>query len=71
MTHERLPFRRVPVTLVNEYASTISLSRHALPMLLDVVRVKLAGWRGEYVPAGAIPIEIAGSRLGEPLRTAA
>ncbi len=36
-----LPFRRVPVALVNEFSSTLSLRRNALPMLLDVVRLRL------------------------------
>ncbi|HEY5316262.1 MAG TPA: glycosyltransferase, partial [Pirellulales bacterium] len=35
-----LHYRRVPVSLVNEYASTLSLSRHALPMLLDVLKLQ-------------------------------
>ncbi|HEX3871911.1 MAG TPA: glycosyltransferase [Pirellulales bacterium] len=35
-----IPFERVPVTLINEYSSTLSLSRHALPMLADVMRVR-------------------------------
>ena len=30
-----LPFRRVPVTLVHEFASTLSLRRNVLPMLSD------------------------------------
>jgi dolichyl-phosphate beta-glucosyltransferase len=43
LTHRlRLAFRRLPVTLINEYSSTISLSRHALPMLLDVLKLR---WR--------------------------
>ena len=42
LTHRLdLPFRRVPVTLVNEFSSTLSLRRNALPMLLDVLRVWL------------------------------
>ena len=42
LTHRLgLPFRRVPVTLVNEFASTLSLRRNALPMLLDVMRLWL------------------------------
>ena len=28
-----IPFERMPVTLINEYSSTLSLTRHALPML--------------------------------------
>ncbi len=44
----QLPFRKVPVTLINEYATTISLTRNAVPMLLDVLRVRLRALRGEY-----------------------
>ena len=43
-----LRIQKVPVTLVNEYASTISLSRNAIPMLLDVMRVRWRALRGEY-----------------------
>jgi dolichyl-phosphate beta-glucosyltransferase len=32
-------FRRIPVTLINDYASTLSLRRNAAPMLADVVRL--------------------------------
>jgi dolichyl-phosphate beta-glucosyltransferase len=46
-----LPFRRVPVTLVNEFSSTLSLRRNALPMLLDVMRVWLRNRTGGEVPA--------------------
>lgn len=57
LTHRLgLPFRRVPVTLVNEYASTISLARHALPMLLDVLKVRARAWQGEYQLDSANPI---------------
>ncbi|HVC93964.1 MAG TPA: glycosyltransferase [Pirellulales bacterium] len=38
----RLPTRRIAVSLVNEYGSTLSLSRHAWRMFRDVVRVGLA-----------------------------
>lgn len=48
----QLPQRRVPVTLINEYSSTLSLSRHAGRMLRDVLGL---GWRdwlsGRQVPA--------------------
>ncbi|MGQ0633279.1 MAG: glycosyltransferase [Planctomycetaceae bacterium] len=66
-----IPFRRVAVTLVNEYASTISLSRHALPMLLDVIRVKLRGWRGEYPAPGKISIGLAKTTSVDSQRAAA
>jgi dolichyl-phosphate beta-glucosyltransferase len=36
-----LRYRRIPVSLVNESASTLSLSRHAVPMLLDVLKLQL------------------------------
>jgi dolichyl-phosphate beta-glucosyltransferase len=42
----KLSFRRVPVTLINDYASTLSLRRHALPMLMDVLRLRLRSWFG-------------------------
>lgn len=72
LTHRlQLPFRRVPVSLINEYASTISLSRHAFPMLLDVLRVRRRAWRGRYLPVGALAIEIAPDPARDPLRTAA
>jgi dolichyl-phosphate beta-glucosyltransferase len=43
-----LPFDRVPVVLINEYGSTISLARHALPMLIDVLRLRLRALAGRY-----------------------
>jgi dolichyl-phosphate beta-glucosyltransferase len=43
-----LPFVRIPVTLINEYSSTISLTRHALPMLMDVFRLRLRALLGDY-----------------------
>jgi dolichyl-phosphate beta-glucosyltransferase len=52
LTHRlELPFRRVPVTLVNEFASTLSLRRNALPMLMDVMRVWLRERTGRHAPA--------------------
>ncbi|MEN6406943.1 MAG: glycosyltransferase [Thermoguttaceae bacterium] len=60
LTHRLgLPFRRIPVTLVNEFSSTLSLRRHAIPMLLDVLRLR---WRfasyGNAPPVRAVvPLE--------------
>jgi dolichyl-phosphate beta-glucosyltransferase len=52
LTHRLgLPFRRVPVTLVNELSSTISLRRNALPMLWDVLRLRLRDQFGRIAPA--------------------
>ena len=57
----KLPFRKVAVTLVNEYATTISLARNSIPMLLDVLRVRLRARRGEYhldtADLEALPVE--------------
>jgi dolichyl-phosphate beta-glucosyltransferase len=43
-----LPFRRVPVTLINEYDSTLSLLRHTAPMIAEVVRLWARARRGGY-----------------------
>jgi len=43
-----LSYQRVPVTLINEYSSTLSLSRHALPMLWDVLRIRARDWHASY-----------------------
>lgn len=46
----RLNFKiqKVPVILVNEYESTISLSRNALPMLMTVLKLRLRAMKGEF-----------------------
>jgi dolichyl-phosphate beta-glucosyltransferase len=46
-----LSFETIPVTLVNDYSTTISLTRNAIPMLLDVIGVRLRSLRGGYDPA--------------------
>ncbi len=51
----RLPHRRVPVNLIHDYDSTISLRRHALPMLWDVVRLRLRDWFGRRVTPLELP----------------
>jgi dolichyl-phosphate beta-glucosyltransferase len=43
-----LSFDKIPVTLVNEYATTISLTRNAIPMLMDVVGVRWNVLRNAY-----------------------
>ena len=51
LTHRlNLAFRRVPVTLVNEFSSTLSLRRNALPMLLDVMRLWVRNHTGRAAP---------------------
>ncbi|HTL51750.1 MAG TPA: glycosyltransferase, partial [Planctomycetota bacterium] len=44
-----LSFRRIPVILINEYASTLSLTRHAVPMLLDVFKVRWRAGTGRHI----------------------
>lgn len=46
-----LPFERVAVTLINEYSSTLSLTRHAWPMFLDVLKLRWRAWQGHYTVA--------------------
>ena len=46
--HLRLKHARVPVTLINEDGSTLSLARHALPMLIDVLRIRWQAAVGRY-----------------------
>jgi dolichyl-phosphate beta-glucosyltransferase len=49
LTHQlKLSFQTIPVTLINEYSSTISLLHNALPMLLDVLKVRWHAIRGGY-----------------------
>ncbi|HVC93163.1 MAG TPA: glycosyltransferase [Pirellulales bacterium] len=49
----QLPFRRVPVTLVNEYGSSLSVRRHAVPMLFDVLRLPWLHRSGDERPIAA------------------
>jgi dolichyl-phosphate beta-glucosyltransferase len=43
-----LAIETIPVILVNDYAATISLSRNAIPMLMDVLRVRWRAFLGAY-----------------------
>lgn len=54
-----LSFETIPVTLVNDYSTTISLTRNAIPMLLDVVNVRWHSIRGGYHPDQNDAIETA------------
>jgi dolichyl-phosphate beta-glucosyltransferase len=73
LTHRlSLPYRRIPVTLINEYGSTISLSRHALPMLLDVIGLRVRALSGAYEIDTRPDLALAEAAPGvEPTRTAA
>lgn len=46
---------RVPVVLVNEEGSTVSLRRHAASMVGDVVRARLRHWREAGPPTASVP----------------
>ncbi len=46
----KLSFEKVPVTLVNDYSTTISLTRNAIPMLMDVVGVRIHSLLNGYHP---------------------
>jgi dolichyl-phosphate beta-glucosyltransferase len=62
-THLGLVAERVPVTLINDYASSLSLTRHALPMLLDLLQLRIRHWQGEY----DLQTRFAGPAIGEPI----
>ncbi len=65
-----LDFSRQPVVLVNEYASTISLSRHALPMLLDVLKMRWRALTGGYqivIPAAPAIVEPVATPVAAPV----
>jgi len=52
--HLGLAFRQIPVKLVNEYSSSLSVARSALPMLWDVLRLSLRlrfspGWNESQI----------------------
>ncbi len=53
--HLRLDYRRIPVVLINEESSSISVWRHTLPMLWEVFQIRLRGARGAYAAAGTGP----------------
>lgn len=43
--HLGLPFQRMPVTLIHDYDSSLSVGRHAMPMLVEVLRLWLRSRR--------------------------
>jgi dolichyl-phosphate beta-glucosyltransferase len=67
----QLPFRRIPVTLINEYSSTLSLSRHAGKMLRDVLMLGLRDrLSGRRTPAIRTLPEFAMTKDQQPGRAA-
>jgi dolichyl-phosphate beta-glucosyltransferase len=53
--HLRLDYRRIPVVLINEESSSLSVWRHTLPMLWEVFQIRLRGIRGAYAVAATPP----------------
>jgi dolichyl-phosphate beta-glucosyltransferase len=51
--HLRLAHQRIPVVLINEECSSLSVWRHTLPMLSEVLQIRLRGLRGAYAAATA------------------
>ena len=48
-----LEFQRIPVNLVREYGSTLSLWRHTIPMLCDIAGL---WWRNRHLQALPLPL---------------
>lgn len=57
-----LAHRRIPVTLVNEESSSVSVWRHSLPMFLEIGRIRWRALRGVY----EMPIEYSVNRGPAP-----
>jgi glycosyltransferase involved in cell wall biosynthesis len=53
----RLAQRRIPVTLVNDYSSSLSVSSSALPMLWDVVKLAFRQRSGRWRFRRQIPVD--------------
>lgn len=74
LTHRlNLRFTRVPVTLVNEHSSTISLTRHAWPMLRDIIALRWKA-RNDFANLGSEIVELSADSIfesGIPERIAA
>ncbi len=70
LTHRLgLAFQRIPVTLINDYASTLSLRRNALPMLAEVLRI---WWRANFAhPRPAPRVVYLQEKLAEQPKKAA
>jgi dolichyl-phosphate beta-glucosyltransferase len=62
--HLNFDYRRIPVVLINEESSSLSVWRHTLPMLREVVQIRVRALRGEYEVATYTPP----SRTDEALR---
>ena len=54
-----LKFQRIPVNLVREYGSTLSLWRHTIPMLRDIVEL---WWRNRHLQE--LPLQLPAPQAG-------
>lgn len=61
--HMKLSYQRIPVDLINEESSSLSVWRHTLPMLREVVQVRLRALQGAYQGARSLPAEDADESL--------
>jgi dolichyl-phosphate beta-glucosyltransferase len=52
--HLGLTYRRIPVDLINEETSSLSVWRHTLPMLREVFQIRLRALRGAYEAAAPV-----------------
>lgn len=68
--HLCLNYRRIPVVLINEESSSLSVWRHTLPMLWEVFQVRLRGLRGVYL-AAASEVSVASPEPAEERKAAA
>jgi dolichyl-phosphate beta-glucosyltransferase len=51
----QFPYRRIAVELINEESSSLSVWRHTLPMVQEVLRVRWRALRGAYDDAARAP----------------
>lgn len=65
--HLDLDYRRIPVVLINEESSSLSVWRHTLPMLREVFQIRWRGVRGAY----AAPAASAATRQPDERKAAA
>jgi len=54
--HLGLTYRRIPVDLINEETSSLSVWRHTLPMLREVFQIRLRALRGAYEAAAPVAV---------------
>jgi hypothetical protein len=48
-------YQRIPVVLINEESSSLSVWRHTLPMLREVLQIRVRALQGAYENASLAP----------------